>query len=199
MSSALALPQPESAAAGSLAAGRAVIESRLSALLDSGQPATPLRRVPQYAVLAQGQPFRPILALRIARLRGQENFLAPLVMAAAESLSRNRSYARRAAVPQVLCPFAPPLDRFAPCVVRPNITPLEAFYGRSRNTVDPVIDPPNWRLRIALDGQPMKSFTYAELPARLRNRRAATLRCVSNTPNRTSWSPPNGPASSSAS
>ena len=111
MSSALARPTANSPAGLRLSAGRAAIESHLAALLDSGQPATPIRRALQYVVLGQGQRFRPILALRIARLRGRENFPAPVAMAAAtgvvavESFSRNRSYARPAAVPQVLRPF----------------------------------------------------------------------------------------------
>jgi DMSO/TMAO reductase YedYZ molybdopterin-dependent catalytic subunit len=65
--------------------------------------------------------------------------------------------------------------------VRPNLTPLEAFYGMSKNTVDPVIDPQNWRLRISLDGRLLKAYTYAELLALPRIRRITTMRCVSNT------------------
>lgn len=75
MSSALALAHLQSVAASRLAADRAVIESHLSALLDSGQPTSPFRRAMQYAVLGQGQRFRPVLSLRIARLCGQDNLL----------------------------------------------------------------------------------------------------------------------------
>jgi DMSO/TMAO reductase YedYZ molybdopterin-dependent catalytic subunit len=117
----------------------------------------------------------------------RRDLLTPLVMTAAtgavavESFARNRVYARRAATPQTLYSFSPPPDTFAPGLVRPNLTPLEAFYGMSKNTVDPVIDPQNWRLRISLDGRLLKAYTYAELLALPRIRRITTMRCVSNT------------------
>lgn len=84
MSSALALPLPQSPAVRRLAADRAAIETHLAALLDSGQSASPFRRAMQYAVLGQGQRFRPLLALRIARLCGQENILTLRAAAAVE-------------------------------------------------------------------------------------------------------------------
>lgn len=117
----------------------------------------------------------------------RRDMLTPLVMTAAtagvavEGFARNRAYARRAAVPQPLHTFSPPPDTFAPGLVRPNLTPLEAFYGMSKNAVDPVLDPQSWRLRITLDGRPLASFSYAELLALPRIRRITTMRCVSNT------------------
>lgn len=126
-------------------------------------------------------------ALGPAQGPSRRDLLTPLIMAAAtggiavESFSRNRAYARRAAVPQFLHPFEPPPDTFAPGLVRPNLTPLEAFYGMSKNTVDPVVDPQSWRLRVTLDGRLLKSYSYAELLALPRLRRLTTMRCVSNT------------------
>jgi DMSO/TMAO reductase YedYZ molybdopterin-dependent catalytic subunit len=111
----------------------------------------------------------------------------PLLMAggtalvAGESFLRNRAYAARAAEPQVLYRFTPPPERFSEGLVRPVITPVEAFYGMSKNTVDPVIDPRDWRLRITLDGRPLREFTYAELLSLPRQQRVTTMRCVSNT------------------
>ena len=65
---ALRTPSP----AARLAADRAAIEFHLESLLGGGA-STPFREAMRYAVLGQGQRFRPILALRIARLCGQEN------------------------------------------------------------------------------------------------------------------------------
>jgi geranylgeranyl pyrophosphate synthase len=58
--------------AARLATDRAAIEAHLESLLGGGSP-TPFRDAMRYAVLGQGQRFRPVLALRIARLCGQEN------------------------------------------------------------------------------------------------------------------------------
>ncbi len=65
---ALRTPSP----AARLAADRAAIEFHLESLLGGGA-STPFREAMRYAVLGQGQRFRPVLALRIARLCGQEN------------------------------------------------------------------------------------------------------------------------------
>lgn len=66
---------------------RALIDSHLSTLLlPSGAKLTPFRQAMNYAVLGQGQRFRPILALRIARLCGQDNLLTLRAAAAVEIL-----------------------------------------------------------------------------------------------------------------
>lgn len=67
-----AAPVLAPSAAARLAADRAVIETHLQTLM-AGGGATPFREAMRYAVLGQGQRFRPVLALRIARLCGQEN------------------------------------------------------------------------------------------------------------------------------
>lgn len=67
-----AAPQAAPLAATRLAADRQAVENHLKLLLLDGK-LTPFRQAMQYAVLGQGQRFRPILALRIARLCGQEN------------------------------------------------------------------------------------------------------------------------------
>lgn len=60
-----------------LAADRELVEAHLRSLLDTGgPPASPFRQAVQYAVLGQGQRIRPILAMRIARLSGQDGPLA---------------------------------------------------------------------------------------------------------------------------
>lgn len=72
-------------AASRFAADRQAVELHLEALLSRGQP-TPFRRAMQYAVLGQGQRFRPILALRIARFCAQENSHTLRAAAAVEIL-----------------------------------------------------------------------------------------------------------------
>ena len=65
----------------SLASDRAVIEDHLQALVaPAGLTMTPFRQAMHYAVLGQGQRIRPILAMRIARLCGQDG---PLTLRAA--------------------------------------------------------------------------------------------------------------------
>ncbi|GIU80795.1 MAG: hypothetical protein KatS3mg005_4033 [Bryobacteraceae bacterium] len=117
----------------------------------------------------------------------RRDVFTPLLMAggtalvAGESFARNRVYAARAVEPRVLYPFQPPPDTFGEGLVRPFITPVEAFYGMSKNTVDPVIDPRQWKLDITLDGRPLRSLTYGELFSMPRMQRVTTMRCVSNT------------------
>jgi DMSO/TMAO reductase YedYZ molybdopterin-dependent catalytic subunit len=138
------------------------------------------------SALRRGQATAPAPARREFL---KSSLVLPALMAsgtaavAVESFVRNRAYAAKAVEPIVLDPFRPPPDTFAPQLVRPNITPLEAFYGMSKNTVDPVIDPRNWRLQITLDGRPWQSYSYAQLLALPRTQRFTTMRCVSNTLN----------------
>ena len=86
---------------------------------------------------------------------------------AVESWARNRSYARHAIQPTKLWDFHLPPGResFAPGLVRPAITSIDDFYGMSKNTVDPVIQPMDWRLRITIDGHELRSFSFADLLA----------------------------------
>jgi DMSO/TMAO reductase YedYZ molybdopterin-dependent catalytic subunit len=144
--------------------------------------------------------FFPILLLRPRARRGGEaapapapavlsrrEVFTPLLMAggtalvATESFLRDRAYAARAVEPQLLYSFQPAPDTFGEDLVRPFITPVEAFYGMSKNTVDPSIDPRQWRLQITLDGRPLRSLSYQELLALPRFQRITTMRCVSNT------------------
>jgi DMSO/TMAO reductase YedYZ molybdopterin-dependent catalytic subunit len=132
------------------------------------------RRAPAPAPAAAGGPTR-------------RDVFTPLLMAggtalvAGESFARNRAYAARAVEPQTLYSFQPPPDTFGEGLVRPFLTPIEAFYGMSKNTVDPVIDPRQWKLEITLDGRPLRSLTYGELFSMPRLQRVTTMRCVSNT------------------
>ncbi|MBL8218376.1 MAG: molybdopterin-dependent oxidoreductase [Bryobacterales bacterium] len=102
---------------------------------------------------------------------------------ALESYLRNESLARQAVTPVPLAPFRPPeeSERFAPPLVRRAVTSVEQFYGMSKNTVDPAIDPQTWRLRITVDGAALREFRYADLFSLPRIDRYVTLRCVSNT------------------
>jgi geranylgeranyl pyrophosphate synthase len=84
MSTASALPRPSVSLASRLEADREIVEIHLSALMDAGRAVTPFRKAMQYAVLGQGQRFRPVLAMRIARLCGQENALTLRAAAAVE-------------------------------------------------------------------------------------------------------------------
>lgn len=117
----------------------------------------------------------------------RRDVFTPLLMAggtalvAGESFARNRAYAARAVEPQTLYSFQPPPDTFGEGLVRPFLTPIEAFYCMSKNTVDPVIDPRQWKLEITLDGRPLRSLTYGELFSMPRLQRVTTMRCVSNT------------------
>jgi len=110
-------------------------------------------------------------------------FGAGVAAVAGESFLRNRVYAARAAVPKDLFPFRYPADRenFAPGLVRRAVTRIEEFYVMSKNTIDPVIDPAEWRLQITVDGRPLRAYSYPELLSLPRGERYVTLRCVSNT------------------
>jgi DMSO/TMAO reductase YedYZ molybdopterin-dependent catalytic subunit len=108
---------------------------------------------------------------------------AGVIGVAAESFLRDESLARRAKQPVDLFPFQPLLDRrrFAKGLVRGEVTPTPEFYGMSKDTVDPVIDPKTWRLTVSVEGRPIRRYSYAELLALPRQRRYVTLRCISNT------------------
>lgn len=82
---AVARPSPLPNPACRLSADRQKVELHLEALLGGG-PSTPFRQAMRYAVLGQGQRFRPILALRIARLCNQENAQTLRAAAAVEIL-----------------------------------------------------------------------------------------------------------------
>ncbi|MEO8661167.1 MAG: molybdopterin-dependent oxidoreductase [Bryobacteraceae bacterium] len=100
---------------------------------------------------------------------------------AVESWVRNRALAKSAVEPVALFPFQPPAETFAPTLVRRAVTPVDQFYGMSKNTVDPAIHPAVWKLRITVDGRPIREIRYTELLAVPRVERYVTLRCVSNT------------------
>jgi DMSO/TMAO reductase YedYZ molybdopterin-dependent catalytic subunit len=164
-----------------------------------GEWAKPLAATGGLAAIGFSCFLLTLAALRLARNSqpappspARRSFLAaaiPAVMTAGtaavaiESWARNRAYAAKAVDPVDLWPHQPPAERetFAPGLVRPSVTSVEAFYGMSKNTVDPVIDPRSWQLRITLDGRPLRSFSYTQLLNLPRLRRYTTMRCVSNT------------------
>lgn len=114
---------------------------------------------------------------------------SPLVMGAGtvavavESYFRNQALAKSAITPVDLFPFQPALDRqrFSNGLARKAVTPVPEFYGMSKNTVDPNVDPRQWKLRITFEGRHVRTWTYPELLALPRQRRYQTLRCISNT------------------
>jgi DMSO/TMAO reductase YedYZ molybdopterin-dependent catalytic subunit len=114
-------------------------------------------------------------------------FALPAVMSsgtiavAAESFFREERLARTAVTPTDLFPHREPNTTFGAGLVRRLITPIGEFYGMSKNTVDPSLDPRVWRLKITVDGQPLKEFSYQQLLTLPREERYQTLRCVSNT------------------
>lgn len=103
---------------------------------------------------------------------------------ALEGFARNRLLAQRAVRPVSLpppIPHAAERSSFAPGLVRKAITPLNEFYGMSKNSVDPLLDPKRWRLKITENGRTLREFTFAELLSLPRTPRFQTLRCISNT------------------
>ena len=112
-----------------------------------------------------------------------------IVMAAAsigvamEGFLRNRLLAMRAVDPVPVPPVPPPVDRaaFASGLVRKPITPVGEFYGMSKNSVDPLLNPKVWRLKVTENGRTVREFTFAELLSLPRTPRFQTLRCISNT------------------
>ena len=82
-----------------------------------------------------------------------------------------------------LFPFQPPLDRanFAPGLVRKAVTPLPEFYGMSKDTVDPTIDPQSWRLLSRSTASRSVNSAMVNFSDCRRQIRYVTLRCISNT------------------
>lgn len=105
------------------------------------------------------------------------------VAVAVESYARNAALAGRGANTVELFSFIPPADReeFAQGLVRKAVTPVGQFYRMSKNTVDPLIDPYSWRLKITANGSVLREVTYEQLLSLPRTNRYVTLRCVSNT------------------
>ena len=132
--------------------------------------------------------LKTAVSSRRALLANATRYGLPLVMGggvvavAAESYLREESLVRRAGNPVDLFPFSLPSDPFGQGLIRPPVTPLPQFYGMSKNTVDPVVDPRRWKLTISMDGRPVRRLDYSELLSmRDRKLRFVTLRCISNT------------------
>lgn len=107
--------------------------------------------------------------------------LSGTVGVAVESYWRNRSIARSSVVPVDLFPMVMPPNPLPKGLVRKPITPVGQFYVMSKNSVDPAIDPRQWRLRIKREGRTVRDFSYSDLLALPRRERYQTLRCISNT------------------
>ncbi len=131
------------------------------------------------------------LVLTVARAPkftgGRRQFLTAALMAggtagvALESYLRNRILAKRSDTTMDLRRFSPPPDSFAPGLARPNVNTIEQFYVMSKNTVDPVLDPDRWRLKITVSGRIIRELTFRDLLSVPLHDRYQTLRCISNT------------------
>jgi DMSO/TMAO reductase YedYZ molybdopterin-dependent catalytic subunit len=133
--------------------------------------------------LAIESPARRQLLTSVARAGLPIVMGGGVLAVAAESFLRDQVLAERAIQPTNLFPFSPPIDRqsFGGGLVRTDVTPVREFYGMSKDSVDPVIDPRTWRLNITVEGRTIRRFTYGDLLAMQRQIRYVTLRCISNT------------------
>jgi DMSO/TMAO reductase YedYZ molybdopterin-dependent catalytic subunit len=104
-------------------------------------------------------------------------------LVAVEAWWRNERLASKAVEPVPLFKYQVPPERelWGKGLVRKPITTVREFYVMSKNTVDPVVDPKTWRLKIKFDDKLIREFSYAELLSLPRQERFVTLRCVSNT------------------
>jgi DMSO/TMAO reductase YedYZ molybdopterin-dependent catalytic subunit len=161
------------AAVLSLILGYASLPGALSFWLPAALALLLLNRPQSHALSTPPAPTR--------RLFLASTMTAGVAAVAGESYLRNAALARRAVQPVSLFPFTPPASPFGNGLVRPNVTPIPEFYGMSKNAVDPSLSPTTWRLRLTLEGQPLREFTFAELLTLPRTTRYATLRCISNT------------------
>lgn len=105
------------------------------------------------------------------------------ILVAVEAWWRNELMASKAIEPVPLFRWSVPAERveWGKGLVRKPVTSVREFYVMSKNTVDPVVDPKTWRLKIRLDDRLIREFSYAELLSLPRQERFITLRCVSNT------------------
>lgn len=126
----------------------------------------------------------------LPRIQERRSFLSSALLSsgtvfvALEAYARNQALAARAVSPVPLFPLIPPsAERLAwgQGLVRKPLTPIKEFYVMSKNTVDPAPDPKTWRLRVLIDGRPLREFTYSQLLGLPRQERYSTMRCVSNT------------------
>jgi len=125
--------------------------------------------------------LKPRAIPKLNRRREFLTMLAGFTAVAVESYARNRELARHAKQPVALFPFQPPPENFGNGLVRKAVTPIPEFYGMSKNAVDPVLDPADWRLKISVGGRQTRQLSYSELLSLPRIERFVTLRCVSNT------------------
>lgn len=127
--------------------------------------------------------FDPARRKAITQIASPIVMLAGTAAVAVESRIREGRLAQNAVAPVDLFPVPSLADRetFAPGLVRAALTPTPEFYGMSKNTVDPSIDPRTWRLKITLDNRPLKELSYSQLMSLPRSERFISLRCISNT------------------
>ncbi|MCX6611414.1 MAG: hypothetical protein NTW74_11260, partial [Acidobacteria bacterium] len=87
------------------------------------------------------------------------------VLVAVEAWWRNERMASKAIEPVPLFRWTVPAERveWGKGLVRKPVTSVREFYVMSKNTVDPVVDPKTWRLKISVDDRLVREFSYAEL------------------------------------
>ena len=120
---------------------------------------------------------------------GRREFLSSAAMlsgtalVAVEAHIRADRFASRATEPVPLFRWSVPAERidWGKGMVRKPITSVREFYVMSKNTVDPVVDPKTWRLKLFADDKLLREFSYSELLGLPRQERIVTMRCISNT------------------
>jgi DMSO/TMAO reductase YedYZ molybdopterin-dependent catalytic subunit len=105
------------------------------------------------------------------------------IIIAGEAWWRNERLAAQAVEPVALFRYQvdPARLEWGKGLVRKPVTTVKEFYVMSKNTVDPVVDPKTWRLKIKMDDRLLREYSLAELLSLPREERFVTLRCVSNT------------------
>ncbi len=126
------------------------------------------------------QPERRTFLAMAGKALSSTVMLAGVAGVAIESYLRNAALAKGAGEPVTLFHFEPPEDKFGEGLVRKPVTPVGEFYTMSKNTVDPALDPEEWRLKVTVDGEVLEEFRYETLLSLPRTDEYVSLRCVSN-------------------
>ena len=135
------------------------------------------------AVLVLLSPTRDISVSGRREFLTSAAMLSGTVLVAVEARVRADRFAAQAIEPVPLFRWSVPTERinWGKGVVRKPVTSTREFYVMSKNTVDPLVDPKLWRLKIFDNDKLLREFSYAELLTLPRQERFVTMRCISNT------------------
>lgn len=138
------------------------------------------------ALLILLSPAREILKTPVSARREfltSAAMLSGTALVAVEARVRADRFAAQATEPVPLFRWSVPQARidWGKGLVRKPVTNTREFYVMSKNTVDPLVDPKRWRLKIYDNDKLLREFSYAELLSLPRQERFVTLRCISNT------------------